>query len=376
MFRISEAAVHGVMTNLIQKTLIGTVAAWVLISGCSKEQGGGSRFAMPPMPVETDLVSVRAVADRFRSVGTIQAGRAIAVVPEIEGSVVGIPFREGEAIRRGDLILKLNDAELAASVERAEALRDQARSTYDRMENVVEQGAGAPQDLDDAAADLKVAGAELALARARLAKTRIVAPFDGIVGARRVSPGAFVRVGQTVTELVQISSLRVHFSVPERHLGKLKRGSKVRISTTAYPGEEIEGKIDVVEPILDASTRSVRVIAIVPNPEGHFRPGMSANVSAVLSSRESALTIPNEAVFATGDQMFVYAVNPDSTVTRIAVVLGGRYRDVVEVLHGLEPGMRVVCAGHQKLFAGAKVLPIRKASSKLSQQAPGAGPRK
>lgn len=363
MFRNLGNGRARVMTSFVQRSFIGTVATWVLISGCSKEQGGGGRFAMPPTRVETDLVSVRAVADRFRSVGTIQAGRAIAVASKIEGSVVGMPFREGEAIRRGDLILKLDDAELAAEVERAEALRDQARSTHDRMENVVEQGAGALQDLDDAAADLKVAEAELALARARLAKTRVVAPFDGIVGARRVSPGAFVRVGETVTELVQISALRVHFSVPERHLDKLRRGSSVRVSTTAYPGEEVEGKIDVVEPVLDASTRSVRVIAIVQNPEGHLRPGMSANVSVVLSSRESALTIPNEAVFAAGDRMFVYAVNPDSTVTRTAVVLGGRYRDVVEVLHGLEPGMRVVCAGHQKLFEGAKVLPIQRADS-------------
>ena len=110
----------------------------------------------------------------------------------------------------------------------------------------------------------------------------------------------------------------------------------------------MNGKIDVIDPVLDEATRSANVIARVPNPGNRFRPGMSANVSAVLSERMNALTIPSEAVFAEGTQMFVYVVGPDSSVARTPVKLGTRLADVVEVVEGLKEGDRIVRAGHQR----------------------------
>ncbi len=315
-------------------------------------------FRPPPMPVETALVVQERVADRFEAVGTIEAAEAITVVSEIDGTVVRLPFQEGSPIQRGGLIAQLDDAQLRAEVSRTEALRDQAQSTYNRVKSVVEQGAGAPQDLDDAAAALKVAEANLALAKSRLSKTRIVAPFSGSLGARRVSPGAFIRAGQAITDLAKLDELRVNFSAPERYLGQLHRGAEVSISTTAYPGYVIRGRIDVVDPVLDPGTRSARIVARFRNPGGKFRPGMSANVSAVLSQRQNALTIPSEAIFAEGDQTFAYIVKTDSTVTKSALTLGTRLPDAVEVVKGLEPGMTVVRTGHQKLFEGAKVVPV------------------
>jgi len=333
------------------------------VAGCAP---GGGGFAPPPMPVETAGVTQGDVTDRFEVVGTINASEAITVVSEIDGAVVSLPFREGDPIEKGGLIAQIDDAQLRAEGERSEALRDQFRSRFDRVKSVVDQGAGAPQDLDDAAAELKVAEANLAVAKARLAKTRIVAPFEGVLGARRVSPGAFVRAGDQITELARLAELRVNFSAPERYLAQLKRGAEVTVSTTAYPGYQLKGRIDVVDPVLDEATRSARVVALVRNPGGRFRPGMSANVSAVLSWRANAITIPSEAVFAEGDQSFVYVVKADSTVTRSALTLGTRLANAVEVTKGLMPGTRIVRAGHQKLFEGAKVIPI------VSQAAGGA----
>jgi membrane fusion protein, multidrug efflux system len=335
--------------------------------GCAKHKGARQAFARPAMPVETVVVSPQPVADRFEAVGTVEAREAVTVVSEIDGTVVDLPFREGEPIGKGGLIAQLDDAQLKAEVDRAEALRAQSAARHGRVQSVVEQGAGAPQDLDDAAADLKVAEASLALARARLAKTRIVAPFDGIAGARRLSPGAFVRAGDPITDLAQIAELRVNFSAPERYLSQLSRGAAVEVSTTAYPGYEIKGEIAVVEPVLDPATRSARVVVRLLNPGGRFRPGMSANISAVLNERPNALTVPNEAVFEENSQAFVYVVKPDSTVVRRALTLGTRLRDEVEVLSGLEAGMRIVRAGHQKLYESAKVVPI--ASQAAASQA-------
>jgi membrane fusion protein (multidrug efflux system) len=222
----------------------------------------------------------------------------------------------------------------------------------------VEAKAGSEQDLDDAKAALQVAGADLALAEARLAKTRIRAPFSGIVGVRRISPGAFVNPGDPITVLARIEKMRVVFYSPERNLARLKLGSPVTVSTTAYTGYEVTGPITAVDPVLDEITRSSRVVAQVPNPEDRFRPGMSATVSAVLSQREGALTIPSEAVFMEGNQAFVFVVNADSMVAKQAVTLGTRLPASVEVLEGLAENQVIVRAGHQKLFPGAKVMPI------------------
>ncbi len=342
----------------IRISLVAVVAiAGALAAGCAKKEAGGG-FSMPPMPVEVAIVQEGPVTDRFTAVGSIEAGEAIVVVSEIDAAVVSLPFAEGQAIKAGGLIAQLDDAELSAQVARAEALRDQQRITFERVKAVVDQGAGAPQDLDDAAAALKVAEANLAVAQAKLAKTKITAPFAGILGARRVSPGAFLRGGTAITDLAQIKQIRVTFTAPERFLSKLKHGATVKVATTAYPDHELIGTIDVIEPQLDAGTRSARIVARVDNPGELFRPGMSADVAVVLNERGQALTVPSEAVFVEGQQAFVYVVGPDSVVVRTPVELGTRLTDAVEVQSGLESGVQVVKAGHQKLFPGAKVMPI------------------
>lgn len=334
------------------------VACALLLSSCSKQVEARGGFSLPPMPVEIARAKVQKVTDRFEAVGTIEANESITVVSEIDATIKSLPFQEGSFIRKGSMIAQLDDEQPAAEVARAQALEQQSHVTYDRVKSIVEQKAGTPQDLDDAAAGLKVADANLALAKARLSKTRIVSPFDGIIGARKVSAGTFLRAGQAITELANIDEIRINFSAPERFLSRLSRGATVSVSTTAYPGYELKGTIIAIEPVLDPTTRTARVIARVSNPGRKFRPGMSADIAAVLSERNNAITIPNQAVFANGDQSFVFAVKPDSTVTLTPLKLGTRMADVVEVVQGLAPGATVVQAGHQKLVEGAKVIPV------------------
>ncbi len=329
----------------------------LMISACTQQQAQGG-FQMPPMPVETALVAQTTVIDPFEAVGTIEAEDAITVVSEMDALVISLPFREGEAIAKGGLIAQLDDTQLRAEELRALALLEQSKVTFDRIKTISDEGLGTAQSLDDAAAARKVAEADVAVIRARLKKTRIVAPFAGIAGARRVSPGAFVRAGSPITDLAQIQQLRVTFSAPERFYGQLQRGAEVKVSTTAYPDEELIGKVQVIDPIVDLGTRRVKVIARLDNQGGKFRPGMSANVTVVLGERPNALTIPSEAVFVEGSQALVFIIQADSTVARTPVELGTRLREKVEVLNGLAAGTMVVRAGHQKLFPGAKVMPI------------------
>ncbi|MCI0531532.1 MAG: efflux RND transporter periplasmic adaptor subunit [candidate division Zixibacteria bacterium] len=336
---------------------IGYVLVPILLTSisCSEEQAG---FAPPPTPVEVAIVTTGAVADRFEAVGTIEALDAITVVSQIDALVIDIPFAEGTPVEKGTLIAQLDDTQLKAEEARAEALVDQKRISFDRVKSIVDQKAAAPQDLDDAAAALKMAQAELDLIRARLAKTRIVAPFSGLIGARLVSPGAFVSTGDPITDLASIDQLRVIFYSPERYVGVLRKGASVTVSAPAYPGYESRGTVSVVEPVVNPQTRTIKVLAKVNNSDRKFRPGMSANVSAVLSERKNALLVPDEAIFAEGDQNLVYVIQPDSTVVPTPVVCGTRLNNAVEVLEGVSAGAQVVKAGHQKLYPGAKVFPV------------------
>ena len=340
--------------------ILGTAIAalFFINNGCSEQKASGGGFTMPPMPVEVAKVLQKSIADKFETVGTIEAIEEITVVSEINAAVVNLPFEEGSQITKGDIIAQLDDSQLSAEVIREEALYTQSLATYNRVKSIVEQNAGTPQDLDDALASLKVAEANLKLAKARLDKTRIVAPFSGMIGSRKVSIGGFLRTGDPITELANLNEIRISFSAPERYLSELKRGAEVIVSSPVFIGHEVKGKIIVIEPVINSDTRTARIVARVQNPGLKFRPGMSANVSVILNERPDALTIPTEAVFANGNQSFVYKVNPDSTVASVPVTLGLQLPDVVEVTGGLESGVEIVTAGHQKLFPGAKVMPI------------------
>ena len=197
-----------------------------------------------------------------------------------------------------------------------------------------------------------------------MAKMVVTAPFSGRLGSRRVSRGAYVHAGEPLTDLAAVDTVKVSFSAPERLLGVLRPGASVEITTTPSPDRVLQGSVSLVDPMLDAGTRSAHVVARVANADGSLLPGMSATIDVVLSERESAIAVPSEAVFAEGSQALVYVVQDDGSVKRQPVVLGTRQADLVEVREGLSVGQRIVRTGHQKLFEGAKVMPIDDAATR------------
>jgi len=352
--------------------LAGLLLALALgLPGCGP--GGRGGFQMPPVPVEVAAVKSESVTDLFRGVGTVEAEETVRIVNEIAGVVRELPFAEGQPVAKGSLIARLDDDELAAESARADALRDQARTNHERVQQIFEQRAASQQELDDAAAAFKVAEANAAVARTRLEKTRIRSPLDGVAGRRLVSPGTYLAVGTEITEVASVGMVKVTFSAPERYLSQLRRRAAVTVTTTAFGGQAFTGDIGVVDPILDATSHTVQMVAHIRNRGGKLRPGMSADVTASLGERPHALTVPDEAVFSEGDQSFVYVVKPDSTVTRQVVVLGSREASRAEITQGLKAGDRVVSAGYQKLFEGAHVMPMP-SSEEPGAASAGAGP--
>ena len=362
MKKLSDKNISQIRIILISAFLFSLSSVY-----CSDNEGSGQQFSMPPMPAEVVSVKMRKMTDTFEAVGTLEAIEEITIVSEIDEVIKSLPFKEGSFIKQGDMVAQLDDRELAAEFARAEALFVQSQASYNRIKILAEKNLSSSQELDDALAALKVAEANFELAEARLSKTKIMVPFDGIIGTRKVNVGDFIRAGQEITQLANLNNLRVLFSVPERYLGELETNSSIAIYSSVFPGYEVEGKIIAIEPILNSETRNVNVVGYLKNPGQKFRSGMSANIVVALSERPNALVIPNQAVFASGDQSFVYVVQKDSSVSQVPVTLGLQLSDVVEVLSGLQNGMKVVQAGHQKLFPGAKIIPVIMESDSASQ---------
>ncbi len=359
-------------TDTIRRRSLRYLAVPVLagsLASC-KPGGGPAAYTPPPTNVEVAPVKKGAVRETFKALGSVEAAESVRIAAEIDALVKELPFEEGRRVEKGEALAVLNDVELKADVLRAEALRDQARLSYDRLKELSGKRIASPQERDNADAVLKVAEANLHVAEARLSKTRVVAPFSGLVGRRLVSPGAFLKAGDAVTVLARMDEVKLVFSVPERILSGVRRGAQVTVTTTAHAGESFLGRVTMVEPMLDAGTRTAHVVALVPNPKGLLSPGMSAEVTALLSERAEALTVPDEAVFAEGDRSYVYVVKADSTVTRRAIDLGARLTGSAEVMTGLAFGETVVRAGHQKLYEGAKVAAV---TSQESSPAPPGG---
>jgi membrane fusion protein (multidrug efflux system) len=352
------------------------IAGAGLVASCAKGKGpgGGGGFQMPPMPVEVAEVHPRVVRDQFHALGNIGSDENIEVVSELNARVLELPFQEGQRLETGAMIARLDDREFGPEAERSQAERDQAKANLDRKKKLAADGAISPQELEDAQTSLQVAEAVAALARARLEKTLIRAPFPGLVGVRRVSRGAYMREGQVITDLTRVDEMKVTFSAPERYAKALRPGIDVELRTPAFPGEVFVGKLSVVDPVVDPETRTLRLVARIPNQGVRLRPGMSADVSVTLAERSQALVVPDEAVFAQGNQNFVYVVKADSTVALTAVELGTRDSMQVEIVRGIEAGARVIRTGHQKLFPGAKVLPMPPAGPPGSQAAGASAP--
>jgi membrane fusion protein (multidrug efflux system) len=272
---------------------------------------------------------------------------------EVNGKITSINFVEGAPVRAGDLLVKLNDADLQARRAAARHELALAELREKRAAELVAQGFVVPDDHDGALNTLQVRGAELALIEAQIAKTEIRAPFAGYAGLRYVSLGAFVGATTRIATLQRIDTLKVDFAVPERYADKIKIGSPIVFSIDGH-ARELGGEVYAYDPRIDPDTRTVLLRALCPNPGGALLPGAFANVKLVLARADDALLIPAEALIPDFESTYVF-VAVGGKAERRRVVTGVRTASMVQIVAGLVPGDVVVTSGLQQLHAGAAV---------------------
>lgn len=332
----------------------------------AKPAAGGAPAGGFPTAVELAKVERVSLAIDVTAVGSLRSNESVTLRPEVAGRISSIGFRDGVAVVKGSVLVGLDDATQAAELAQARANRELARSTQKRNEDLHQKKFISGQALDSSAATLRVQEAAVALAEAKLAKTRIRAPFAGVVGIRNVGVGDYVKEGQELINLEDLSTLKVDFRLPEATLPRLKIGQAIEITSDALPGERFTASLDAINPLVDANGRAIACLAKLDNAEGKLRPGMFVRTRLIFEARDNALMIPEQALVADPVQPFVFVV-VDGQAKKVPVKTGLRRNSQLEIVDGLKAGDVVVTAGQMKLRDGA---PVRD----VAAQAPAARP--
>jgi membrane fusion protein (multidrug efflux system) len=344
--------------RLLPPSLV-TVVVLVLTVACGKggsSAAGGGGGGPPPMPVDVAVARKDRVVDAIPATGQVEALQAIEVRPEVEGRIVEILVREGQEVEKGAPLFKVDDAELKAQVDKAEADRDLARQALQRARDLLKQNASSAADLERAEATARGTQASLDLLQIRLERTVVRAPFAGVVGRRLVSLGDYVNSSTHLAPLHTVSPQRVAFNVPERYAERLQRGQRVSFRVAALAGQAFEGTVDFVDPSVQLPGRTILVKALVPNTRRQLHPGMFVELELATEVRADAVVVPEDAVVALRGATFIWAVK-DGKADRRDVVLGVRTAGFVEIRQGVAADEQVVVGGQERLAPGAPVMP-------------------
>jgi len=336
----------------------GAAASPMNSAGAGRAGGaGGAGGQGGPASVEVAKVQTLKLQDDAQAVGSLRSRQSVMLRPEVSGRVAQIAFADGARVKRGQLLVQLDNVLQRAELSQAQAQLSSARANLKRNEELVAQAFVAQRVLEESRASLQVAEAQVALAQARLSRMRIVAPFDGTVGLRTVNLGDYVKDGADLVNLEDTSQLTVDFRLPERYQTRIATGQQVQVELDALPGKRFSAKVQAVDPLLDANGRSVAVRAALPGASGgELRPGMFARVTTVFSTNDAALVVPEEAIVPQGGKQFVIKLVKEGEgdgakliSRRAEVLLGVRRGAQVQITQGVAAGETVVVAGQQRL---------------------------
>jgi membrane fusion protein (multidrug efflux system) len=351
-----DAILKGKMTQL-RYFLFLLVFSYFLIVACKsgksslprRESGtSGAR-----VPVDAIVIQPQLLDNTIFTTGTLVANEEVKLQPEIAGRVTDVLFSEGSKVKKGDVLIKINDRELKAQLKGKEIEEKQASDLESRARRLFEVKGISQEEYDKVANALKMIQAQKEVIEARLAQTEIVAPFDGIIGLRYVSPGSYVSIDMLVATMQDVEPIKVEFSVPEKYVKQIKKGTEVTV-LVGDSKEEYKGSVYAVESKIDLETRTIKARAKIPNPNRDLIPGSFAKVKLTLEQLPNAIVIPSESVIPemNGEKVFV-CVN--GKVRSVKVKTGIRTENSIQIVEGLNPQDTLVVTGLLQLSDGKAV---------------------
>lgn len=297
-----------------------------------------------PVSVNYYVVSPDSINNDVFAAGKTGALNQVDILPEVSGKVTNIYFKEGEAVSKGTLLVKLNDADLQAQLLKVKTQLSLSEQKLARLKKLMAVNGISQEELDMQENELNGLKADQAYIQAQIAKTNLTAPFNGVVGLKNISEGAFVNASTPIASLVQVKPIYVEFSVPEKYSSVFRKGLNVKFSSESGDRKKMHSaNIYAIEPRVDELTKTIRARAMY-NGDDVFYPGSFVKVYANLGDIKNALMVPTQAVVPTlkGQKVFV---SKNGVATEVMVTIGVRTDEKIQILDGLNPGDTVVTTG-------------------------------
>jgi membrane fusion protein (multidrug efflux system) len=322
-----------------------------------------SAFQPPPEAVTSIVAHREQWPATLAVIGTMEAVQGVTVSADLPGAVARIGFDSGKSVHAGDILVELDTRQERAQLASLEAQRDLARVSYDRAQQLVDEGVISRVEYDQATSQRKATEANVAEVRATIERKTIRAPFSGILGIRQVNLGQYLSAGQAIVSLQALNPIYVNFGVPQQTASQVPVGRALRVTKEDLPSVAYSGHVTAIDSVVNEATRNIQIQATLPNPEGKLRPGMFVQVEVALGAGRSVIALPGSAInYAPyGDSVFVITDLKDPSgkayrgVQQRFVKLEGSHGDQVAVIEGVNPGDEVVTSGVFKLRNGAAV---------------------
>ena len=305
------------------------------------------------MPVSVYIADYYDISDGRISLGSLLPNEVVDLACQTSGKVVLINFEEGQRVKKGDLLVKIDDLDFQAQLTRAEHQFSLAAETLERQRILFAREAVSREAFDRAQTDYHLIEADIELLKVRIDRTEIRAPFSGIIGFRAISLGAYLQAGARVATLTDISTLKLEFSVSERNVFRKLEGSTAHF-TVEGSEKEYSAKVYAIDPVLESKTKTIGLRALYDNRDGLLRPNMSTKVILNPEHATSSLLVPSESVIPDVSGRSVWVVR-NNRATQVAVKTGTRTADMVEVLEGISRGDSVITSGLLQIRQGQAV---------------------
>jgi membrane fusion protein (multidrug efflux system) len=329
----------------------------------------GKNFTPPATTTTSFDVQKTSWEQTLSSIGSLEATKGLIVTADISGRISNVLFEAGSEVKAGDLLIQQDTSEEQARLRSNQAAAALAKSTLERITKLYNQKVASKSELDNSKSTYDSAVANVDNTKAAIEKKSIRAPFAGRLGIRLVNLGQFINTGDSVVSLQAIDKMYVNFSLPQQFNSKVDVGLSIRLESDAVPEKQFLGSINAIDPEIEVATRSVRLQAVIDNPNKELLPGMFATIDVLLPNNKAVLYIPVTAVqYATfGDSVFVIeaakdpeknqVVDPEQLIVRQQFVKLGESRgDFVAVDKGLNETDKIASTGVFKLSNGGSVV--------------------
>ena len=336
---------------VVSVIVILIAVAWRYYS--SSQSGQRPQRAAPVVLFEVTEQSIR---ESLEALGSARAAESVTLTASVTEKVSEIRFKQGEMVKKGEVLLILANDEEQAQLEAAQIELAEQKREYKRMEKLVKQKSASASELDRLQSSIDTAQARIAQVKATLKDRIIKAPFDGLLGLRHVSVGTLLKPGDEITTIDAVTHLQMDFDLAEIYIPRIKIGQVLDAHSVAYPNKTFKGEIVSLDSRVNADTRSIKVRAKIDNKEQLLRPGMLLTLN-VIDKERSAIMLPEESVFMRGNQHLVYKIDNGLVAHEQIIKIGVRQNGLVEVVEGLQIGDQIVKQGILKVKPGSKVKP-------------------